>query len=166
MIVIQKQYWFFALFCILTIILMYVLRSIPNRHINFNSTQIAELHNLSAQGNATAISKLINYYLINKDTDKAIEILKQYKDVSRNFKKGYYRFLTERTSNDKDEMISIATELASDGDYYTQTQLITFYTNGWFVKQDLQKAAYWTKIAECNKKGIDIKNCELLKGKE
>jgi TPR repeat protein len=161
MIIIQKEYRFFAIFCILTIALILFCRYIPYRHFYLNSTQIAELHNLSAQGNATAISKLISYYyLIDKDTDKAVEILKQYKGVSKNFKKGYYRFLTERASNYKDEIISAATELANDGDYSAQENLAYYYANGKHTQKDLQKVAYWNKIAECNKKGIDIKECQ------
>jgi hypothetical protein len=155
MIVIQKKYWFFALFCILTIILMYILRSVPNTHIDFNPEQIAELHDLSAQGNATAISKLISYYLISKDTDKAVDVFRQYKDVSYNFKTGYYYFLSTRTSDYKDEMISVATELANDA-----RDLSDFYTNGRFIEKYLQKAAYWNKIAECNKQGISITECQ------
>jgi TPR repeat protein len=153
MIVIQKQYRFFALFCILTIALIFFFRYIPYRYFYLNPMQIAELHDLSAQGNATAISKLISYYyLIDKNTDKAVEILKQYRGVSKNFKKGYYRFLTERTSNHKDDIMSVATELANDGDYSAQASLAYYYANGKHTQKDLQKAAYWTKIAECNKK--------------
>jgi hypothetical protein len=161
MIVIQKKYWLLVGFSIFSIASIFFFGFIPYRHFYLNSTQIIELHNLSAKGNATAISKLVNYYyLIDKDTDKAVQVLRQYKDVSKNFKKGYYRFLTERTSNYENEIISVATELANDGDYYTQTELADFYANGRFVEKDLQKAIYWTKISECNRKGIDIKECE------
>ncbi|MDR0407880.1 MAG: hypothetical protein LBH45_03010 [Campylobacteraceae bacterium] len=164
MIVIQKKYLFLVGFCILTIVLIFFLRVVPYRHIYLNSKQIEEFHYLASQGNATAMSKLISYYyLINKDMNKTIEVFKQYKDVSINFKKGYYRFLTERTSDYKNEMIPLAIELANEGDYYMQRELADFYANGIYVEKDLQKAAYWKKISECNRRGISMRDCEMDK---
>ncbi|MDR1555135.1 MAG: hypothetical protein LBS39_03805 [Campylobacteraceae bacterium] len=160
MIVIQKKYQLFALFSIVTIILVFFFRIIPYRHIYLTSKQIQEFHYLAKQGNATAMSKLISYYLIDKDINRTIDTFRRYKDVSIGFKKGYYRFLRKKSPNYKNEIVSLATELANEGDYYTQRELADFYTNGWLVEKDLQKAEYWNKISECNKKGISIQKCQ------
>lgn len=166
MIVIQKRYRFFLGFCIFSIALILFFKYIPYRHIYFNSKQIEEFHYLAKQSNATAMSKLINYYLAYESFDEALDTFRQYKNISKDFKRGYYHFLRTYKSEYQNEMIPLAIELANDGDYYVQINLADFYTYGRFVEKDLQKAAYWTKIAKCNKKGIDIKNCKLLKGKE
>jgi hypothetical protein len=160
MINMQKKYWFFIGFCILSIVLMCVLKKIHYRHIYFNSDQIQELHYLAKQGNATAMSKLINYYLAYESFEKTINTFRQYKNVSKNFKEGYYHFLGIHANDYKDEMISLSIELANDGYYYAQISLANFYVSGWLVEKDLQKAEYWTKISKCNKKGISIQECE------
>jgi TPR repeat protein len=158
MITIQKEYWFFAAFSVLTITLIYILGFFP---LYLTSKQIIEFHGLATKGDATAMSKLISYYyLIEKDTNKTVDIFRQYKNVSMEFKMGFYDFLKGRNLGYKSEIISLATELANEGNYYIQIDLANFYTNGRFVEKDLQKAEYWTKISKCNKKGISIQECE------
>jgi hypothetical protein len=163
MIKIQKIYFFLAAFCVLHIIFIYTINTVSDRNSILTSNQTQEFNYLAKQGNATAMTKLIDHYWITEGFDKAVEVFRNYKDVSYNFKKGFRWFLILGYKQYEDEMVSLTIELANEGDYYTQRELADFYTNGIFIEKDLQKAAYWSKIAECNKKGISIKDCETDK---
>ena len=64
---------------------------------------------------------------------------------------------------DIQEGLNILENLASKNNYNAQIDLVNFYTNGIYIEKDLNKAEYWAKISECNKKGINIKECETDK---
>jgi hypothetical protein len=160
MIKIQKIYFFLATFCLLHIILIYTINTISDNNSILTSNQVQEFHHLASQGNATAMSKLIDYYWTAEGFNKAVEVFRGYKDVSCSFKKWFCWFLMFGNEQYQNEIISLTIELANEGDYYAQRDLANFYAIGRFVEKDLQKAEYWTKISKCNKKGISIQECE------
>jgi hypothetical protein len=162
---IGKKYFRLLTFCVFTIVFILIFVAFARDGFgifDLNEKEFSELSKLAQDGNKTAMRRLMNYYYISEiDHNKRVDFIKNYKDISPQYKKSLYAF--SRACGLSDYTISFATEFANDGDYYMQRDLADFYAKGWFVEKDLQKAAYWTKISECNKKGISIKECQISK---
>jgi hypothetical protein len=161
---ISGTYFKLLLFSVFTIIFMFVFRELSSKgfyQFDLNEKELSNISMLAQEGDEKAMRKLMNYYYINeKDKNRTMDFVKKYKDISPKYKRSLYAFSMMRNLP---ESISFAIELANEGERYAQMDLVTFYANGIFVEKDLDKAAYWTKIYECNKNGINIQECETAK---
>jgi len=163
MIRIQKKYLFLLSFCVLHIVLIFIINTISYNNPILTQDKIDEFDSLAKAGNATAMTRLVEHYLTTEGFNATVGVFGNYKDVSHNFKKGFYRFLFPKQSEYADEIIIIALELAQEGDIYAQENLVHYYTDGKFVEQNLTKANYWAKVAECNKQGKSTQECQEIK---
>ncbi|MDR2080833.1 MAG: SEL1-like repeat protein [Campylobacteraceae bacterium] len=165
MALINKNYLKLLMFSIFTIIFMFVFMVLSNKgfyQFDLDKKEFNDISTLAQNGDEAAMRRLMNYYYINeKDKKKTIDFIKKYKDISTKYKRGLYAFSI--MCNLPEIVISLATELANEENYSTQYDLADFYKYGIFVEKDLKKAEYWSKISECNKKGINIKECETDK---
>jgi TPR repeat protein len=174
MIKIGKNYYIVAIVCVFYLVFLKSIDLISDIHFKLDKQEISELHKSAQNNNLTAIRKLTNfYYFIENDRNEAANIYRKYKDINPKVKMALYRFLNIHHSitRENNETIIVLEELANDGNtqaLYALEHLYRFgetsaYTGKVFVEQDLQKSAYWTKISECNKKGINITECKTDK---
>jgi TPR repeat protein len=144
-------------------------------HFKLDEKQIAELHSFAQNSNFTAIGRLANYYyFIEQDNNKTADVYRQYKEINANVKLALFYFLENHHSvhREKNEVVIILEELANAGNIQAQHSLerlyksgeISAYTSEVFVEQNLTKANYWAKVAECNKQGKSTQECQEIKG--
>jgi hypothetical protein len=62
--------------------------------------------------------------------------------------------------NDNDEIFNLTVELAKNGNFKAQKDLIDAYEKGWFMEKNATRIEYLTKISECFKESNETQNCQ------
>ena len=117
-----------------------------NAQLKENYPEALQRYTIAKQkGNFYANSLLAELYNngfgVPKDEDKVIDLLKEVRDVDpiAAYKLSFYYLSKE----DYDEVIELLTYAAQNGVKNAQYQLGVIYSNGEYVKPDLEKANYW-----------------------
>lgn len=117
-----------------------------NAQLKENYPEALQRYTIAKQkGNFYANSLLAELYNngfgVPKDEDKVIDLLKEVRDVDpiAAYKLSFYYLSKE----DYDKVIELLTYAAQNGVKNAQYQLGVIYSNGEYVKPDLEKANYW-----------------------
>jgi hypothetical protein len=152
------------MFCVFTFIFMCVFFRVSQNNFDLSDSEMKSIGVLAQNGDKVAMTKLINYYYVtNRGTNQTMTFVEEYRDVPE-FRRALFRFLTTYNAPECEEnMIYLATKLAENGDAYVLKELSFLYENGFMFEQNLTKANYWAKVAECNKQGEPTQECQEIK---